>query len=273
MTRARSTLISPQDTPYYHCVSRCVRQSFLCGKNKFTGASYEHRRGWVEDRLHLLAEVFAIDVCAYAVMSNHTHVVVHINEDKAKSWSVTEVIQRWHRLYRGTLLSNQYVSPHERENMPESMVVAVEEVAKIWRTRLSSISWFMRSLNEYIAREANKEDGCKGRFWEGRFKSQALLDEAALAACMVYVDLNPVRAKMATTPEQSDHTSIQYRINAARSGKPAEKADAICRQSQRHNAFWSPVFTDRLHCPGGFNWQSVRYRQKRCDSSSSAPHA
>ncbi len=223
MPTARSALISLEDTPYYHCVSRCVRRAFLCGEDKVSGVSYEHRRQWVEDRLHLLVEVFAIELCAYAVMSNHTHLVLHVHSDKAASWSVCEVVARWHTLFRGTLLTRQYAEPAQRKQMHELAFATVEKTAEVWRKRLCDISWFMRTLNEHIAREANKEDKCTGRFWEGRFKSQALLDEAALAACMAYVDLNPIRAKMATTPEDSDHTSIQYRINAAKAGKPPKR--------------------------------------------------
>ncbi|MCW8090322.1 transposase, partial [Alteromonas sp. ASW11-130] len=177
--------------------SRCVRRAFLCGKDDNTGKSYEHRRQWVEDRLMFLAEVFCVDVCAYAVMSNHTHVVLRINKSKAASLSVKEVIRRWHKLYKGMLLSQRYVNPAECNAMSEAEVETVKTLAEVYRNRLYDISWFMRLLNEYIARKANKEDGCTGHFWEGRFKSQALMDEAAIAACMAYVDLNPVRACLA----------------------------------------------------------------------------
>ena len=217
MPRPRKSLINLSDTPYYHCVSRCVRRAYLCGKDNQSGKSYEHRRQWVEDRLLFLAEVFCVDVCAYAVMSNHTHVVLRINKQRADSLSIKAIIRRWHRLYKGMLLSQRYIDPADSTTLSEAELETVESLAEVYRKRLYDISWFMRLLNEYIARRANKEDDCTGHFWEGRFKSQALLDEASLAACMTYVDLNPVRARLANTPEESNHTSIQKRINAAKS--------------------------------------------------------
>ncbi len=223
MPRSRKSLINLSDTPYYHCISRCVRRAYLCGKDYQTGKSYEHRRQWVEDRLLFLAKVFCVDVCAYAVMSNHTHVVLRINKRKADSLSVRDVIRRWHQLYKGMLLSQRYIDPFQSTTLSEAEIETVHSLAEIYRKRLYDISWFMRLLNEYIARRANKEDDCTGHFWEGRFKSQALLDEVSLAACMAYVDLNPVRACLASTPESSTHTSIQKRINAAKSNRqPAQ---------------------------------------------------
>ena len=216
MPQPRKNQISLIDTLFYHCVSRCVRRSFLCGEDKFTGQSYEHRRGWVEERLLFLSSVFAIDICAYAVMSNHTHVVLCVDNDLAESWSMKEVIRRWHQLYKGTLLSQKY---QKGGTLSKGEMISLEETVTIYRQRLYDISWLMRNLNEYIAREANKEDGCTGRFWEGRFKSQALLDESAVLACMAYVDLNPIRAKMDTTPETSKHTSIRNRIQALIKGE------------------------------------------------------
>ena len=99
MTKARKTQISLDATPYYHCVSRCVRRAFLCGRDDFTGRDFEHRRQWIEDRLMLLAEVFAIDICAYAVMSNHVHTVLHINAAKAHNLTDLEVCERAGTVY------------------------------------------------------------------------------------------------------------------------------------------------------------------------------
>ena len=213
MPQPRKSQISLIDTPYYHCISRCVRQSYLCGIDKHSGQSYEHRRGWVEERLLFLATVFAIDICAYAVMNNHTHVVLCVDRALADNWDSDEVLKRYHKLHRGTLLTQKFM---KGDTLSQVELITFDETVETYRQRLYDISWFMRDLNEYIAREANKEDGCTGRFWEGRFKSQALLDESAVLACMAYVDLNPIRAKMEKTPETSKHTSIKKRINAAK---------------------------------------------------------
>ncbi|AMO54550.1 transposase [Endozoicomonas montiporae] len=228
MTTARKNLIDPASTPYYHCMARCVRRAYLCGNDQFSGKNYEHRRQWVEDRLKELSGVFAIEICAYAVMSNHYHVVLHINREQGKSWDTRQVLERWTKLFSGHLLVQRFLA---NDSMGKAELQRVEAFAEEYRSRLLDISWFMRCHNEHLAREANKEDGCKGRFWEGRYKSQALLDEAALLTCMAYVDLNPVRAKMATTPEESDYTSVQERAKKA-DGNAARK-QPVCLKPLR----------------------------------------
>ena len=95
MTRPRKEQVSISDTPYYHIVSRCVRRSFLCGTDSSTGKSYEHRRLWIENRIRLLASIFGIDICAYAIMSNHLHIVVKLAPSRIDSLSSTEVAQHW----------------------------------------------------------------------------------------------------------------------------------------------------------------------------------
>ncbi len=212
MPKPRYVQVSLDATSYYHCVSRCVRRAFLCGVDNQTGQSFEHRRQWIEDKLQSLAGIYAIDLCAYAVMSNHYHVVLHIDKPLADSWTREDVINRWHQVFTGHALSQRYL---RNESLTRAELTALDKLVEIWRARLLDISWFMRVMNEAIARQANNEDDCTGRFWEGRFKSQALLDEAALAACMTYVDLNPIRAKLADSPENSDHTSIKQRIAKA----------------------------------------------------------
>lgn len=221
MPKPRCTLISLAATPYYHIVCRCVRRAFLCGEDSVTGRSFEHRRTWIQDRLFALAEIFAVDVCAYSATSNHYHLVLHIDRETAESWTAREVIERWHELFAGNSLNQRYINGAD---LIAAELTTVDTLVDLWHKRLMDISWFMRRMNESIARDANVEDNCTGRFWEGRFKSQALLDEAALMACMAYIDLNPVRASMAKTPEDSGFTSIQERSKKAKTAHtPNEK--------------------------------------------------
>ena len=211
MPTPRLQQISLEATPYYHCVSRCVRRAFLCGVDKLSGNSYEHRRDWVEQRLIDCANAFCIDVAAYAIMHNHYHVVLHINQTQACDLTEHEVISRWHQLFAGTTFTTDYLNG---KALTKAGHKRITQIAKLWRLRLMDISWFMCCMNEPIARQANSEDLCTGRFWEGRYKSQALLDEAAIIACMAYVDLNPIRAKINQTPEGSEFTSIKQRIDS-----------------------------------------------------------
>ncbi|WAL78738.1 transposase [Shewanella sp. DAU305] len=211
MTSARRQLIDANATPFYHVINRCVRRAFLCGEDKLTGRSYEHRRGWIVDKIKALSAIFCIDICAYAVMSNHYHLVLKIDPDKAKSLTQKDIISRWCQITKGHAVATKYMNG---ETLIDGEVMLLDSLITEWHERLSSISWFMRCLNEEIARKANREDECKGAFWEGRFKSQALLDEQALLACMMYVDLNPIRAGIADSLQSSDFTSIQERINS-----------------------------------------------------------
>jgi len=164
--------------------------------------NFDHRKPWLVDRMRELAAIFAIDICAYAVMSNHFHLILRIDRDRAASWTDDQVADRYARLFPQTVRRSR--------KLPEPAQAILHAV---WRHRLWNLSWFMRCLNEAIARRANREDGCTGRFWEGRFRSQALLDEGALLACMSYIDLNPIRASLSQTLGDSAFTSIHERLS------------------------------------------------------------
>jgi len=210
MTYPRAHLVDPDTPGFYHLISRCVRRAWLCGEDPLTGRSYDHRRGWIEQRMLFLARRFAIDIHGYAIMNNHYHLVVRVDPKAPDAWSELEVAERWTSLTPPRPPDSEQQMQRKLEQLLESPDRIVE-----CRRRLGDVSWFMRFLNERIAREANAEDECKGRFWEGRFKSYALLDEHALYACMTYVDLNPFRAGIAERLEDARYTSARRRIAEA----------------------------------------------------------
>jgi len=173
------------------------------------GNGYEHRKQWIENRLELLATEFAVSVAGFAIMGNHLHVLVRLDPDDARQWSDEEVLRRWISVYppRGIDFDDE-----------DNVRMWIEHYAQnsrnieVYRERLANLGWFMKALKEPLARMANKEDDCKGTFWEGRFKSIAILDEEALLATCAYIDLNPVAAGISATPETSKHTSVRQRV-------------------------------------------------------------
>jgi REP element-mobilizing transposase RayT len=210
----RRQIVDAVQPGFYHCVSRCVRRAFLCGEDRYTGLNFDHRKRWIEKRLRELADCFAISVYAFAIMDNHLHLVVHVDSQAVLHWSAEEVGRRWASLFpvrKGGEVDRQACETRARTIADDPARCAIV------RERLASLSWFMRCLCEPIARRANREDGCTGRFWEGRYKCQALLDDHAVLACMAYVDLNPVRAGLAKSVASSRHTSARRRLASGES--------------------------------------------------------
>lgn len=240
---ARGELFHPLEISVLHCINRCVRQCYLCGQDPNTGRNYEHRKRWLESQLKFLAGQFGIDVLGFSIMSNHFHLVLRNRPDVVATWSDREVAWRWLQLCPVRKLPDG--SPAEPSE-PElnSLCNVPGRLAEI-RLRLSDISWLMRMISEPIARRANAEDETSGRFWQGRFKAVKLCDEAAILACAVYVDLNPIRAGLANSPETSDFTSVQRRIESlpqtACSAMKSAANHTARRGLARSDAWLSPV--------------------------------
>lgn len=209
--QARGEVINPAIVQIVHCTQRCVRRAFLCGTDAYSGKSYEHRREWIRWRLEFLASAFGIDCLTYTVMHNHIHLVLRSRPDVVKFWSDKEVARRWLMLF--PCRREKDGSPCEPTEAEINHLSGQAKKLRERRRRLSDISWWMRCTSEHIARRSNSEDEVTGHFWEGRFRSQLILDEAGLLACAAYVDLNPVRAAIADSPERSRFTGVKDRLD------------------------------------------------------------
>ncbi len=240
MTMARGQLVDLDVTRYYHCISRCVRQALLCGEG------FEHRKQWIEDRLELLAGNFAVAVCSFSVMDNHLHVLVRLDPGVAEAWSDEEVVRRWIAVYPPRAM--KLADPKIVRMLIEHLMKDTPQVAK-YRQRLRDLGWFMKALKEPLARMANKEDDCKGTFWESRYKSIAILDEEALLATCAYIDLNPVAAGVATTPEASRHTSVRQRVRHVKSKGKLRQLKAAVAGSVSGSRAAGRIEQDHWLCP------------------------
>ncbi len=228
---ARKQIVDDTQIGVYQCIGRCVRRAFLCGTDAISGRDFSHRKVWLQGRLESLASLFAVEICTFSVMSNHFHVVLRIRPDLAAAWTDEEVAYRW-ACVRAIYRKHKRTIPEPNRAHIDELLNSPKELADR-RKRLSSLSMFMALLCEPLAILANKEDRASGRFWQGRFRSQALLDESAILACSMYVDLNPIRAGVAATPEQSTFTSAYTRIKGLEARSRRAKRREM-RQAKRH---------------------------------------
>jgi len=212
---ARREIVRQGVPGIFHIWQRCVRRCFLLGTDPLTGKNYNHRRDWIIERLQLLTANFVIDVAFLAILSNHFHLVLRTSPrlvDRMGSW---EIARRWLRVYPGKrVLDGNWIEPTEEQ--VKALAEDKEKIAKL-RKRLSNISWFVGALSEYVARRANLEDDCDGRYFSGRFRCREVTNDGGLLIVGLYNDLNQTRAGEASTPEDSRHCSVWYRIQARRS--------------------------------------------------------
>ncbi len=259
MTIARKHLVNDDIEASYHCTSRCVRRAFLCGFDVLTKKDFGHRRRWFRERMEFLVDSFTIDILGFGLMENHTHILCRMRPDIRNALSDEEVVRRWKRVYRGKRQRNGkpvVLSP----DVVASLAANKERVARL-RSRLGNLGWFMKALKEMIARRANREDQCTGHFWEGRYDSQPLLDDAAVLAGLIYVDLNPIRARVAQTPEESDFTSVQERIKADQARKRIEKLMAEAQQSLEPSPEQLELITKEIRASKGDAWLAPMERK------------
>ena len=240
----RAEQFDPNSVCIVHLVQRCIRRAYLAGVDVVSGKNFEHRREWIRCRMERLASVFGVDVLTYAILSNHMHLVVRTRPDVVASWSNADVALRWLRLFPGRRIDEHLADP--TTNDVETLANNAQRIQDI-RTRLSNPSWFMKALCEPIARLANQQDQATGHFWEGRFKALAITDEAGLLACSMYVDLNPIRAAMAQTPEESLHTSAYDRIQSLQGATiPSAAAELVTIETSEAGRILKTSTPDQL---------------------------
>ena len=237
---ARRETIDPHEVVTAHICNRTVRKCFLMGEDASSGKNFDHRKVWIEQYLRLFSKFFGVDLLGFAILSNHVHLILRTRPDVVATWSDEEVARRWMMLCPHR--KNADGSPCEPTEPEIKSIAGCPVKTKEIRERLSNISWWMRLLCQRVAMRANREENEVGRFWQDRYRATVLTDEASLLACAAYVDLNPIRAAMCEKLEDSDHTSVQRRIEAKRAEFEGEDEPNPNREAP--DAFLAPLNLD-----------------------------
>ncbi len=215
MPNPRSDTISPTKIQLLHVFCRLVQRGFFMGTDSVSGINYDHRRDWLLDRIKLLAQVYCIDVITIAIMHNHFHLQVRTRWDLVQSLTDEEVLRR---LF--LLKYDRYFFPDgsDRKTATREIQRTLKDPKEMKKARkkLSNISKYMQSLNQHIAIKANRESNVSGTFFDRRFGHELLESERAILANALYIDSNPIRAEIASTPEESEFTGAYERIHDLR---------------------------------------------------------
>jgi REP element-mobilizing transposase RayT len=240
MRRKRTQIANPDFINTLHVTQRCARHNFLLDDNCGPCGKFERRRNAILDRITHLAGAFAIEVLGVALMNNHLHLILRNRPDIVSQWSDLEVARRWLRICPGFSQAHADFSKRTPDlpTLDDAALLAKDrEKIKLLRRRLADIGSLMWSLNDYSAKLFNLTDCMTGCFWEGRYKAQSLLDNLALLLCVLYVDLNPIRAGIAQSPEESEFTSAYLQIQSleAINKRPSTNPSLL------PNAFLAPI--------------------------------
>ncbi len=242
---SRGEVIDPHQVTIVHAINRTVRRCFLMGEDPISGRNFDHRKQWIESFLQHFAAHFGIDLLCYAILSNHYHLILRTRPDVVETWDDTEVARRWLMICPQRTVGGMPARPSEAElNSIRNCPVKLAEIRK----RLSDVSWWMRLLNQRVAQRANREDQANGRFWQDRFRAIRIDDEESLLACAAYVELNPIRAALAESLEQSEYTSIKRRIESEEACKPSEPQESAAK---RRDNFLARLTIDEKSDPLG----------------------
>lgn len=259
----RRDVIDEENVGVYHCISRVNRQRPFLGKDSETGEDYSHRRDMIIEMITEMAQYFAIDIITLSIMINHIHLLLRIRPDIVRTWPDWKVARCWLWLYpKRKTAKGKPKKPNDDE--VKELVRNPKRIEEL-RKRLSSLSWFHKRYKEKVAKVCNKADGVTGHFWEGRFGCTRMADEASTLACSVYVDLNPVRACVAQTPEESEYTGAYYRI-AARQARIKSLLGELTGQEdneQSPDSWLSPIFSDSLPA----DQQYAKQKKRASDTS------